>query len=103
MVAIVTLNPPINLGPEIEVSARPLRPDGRPALELPQRYDSDLLTPFPDHPVPSGARATTVPSRYYPQMPLSERNRRWHRLRTKMILEGVDALLFLGNDTYWDM
>lgn len=103
MVAIVTVDPPVPLGPEIEAPARPLRSDGRPDLERPQRYDSDLLTPFPDHPVPAGARATTVPSRYYPQMPLSERNRRWQRLRTKMILEGVDALVFLGNDTYWDM
>jgi Xaa-Pro aminopeptidase len=36
-------------------------------------------------------------------MSLAERDRRWDRLRKKMVMSGIDALVFLGNDIYWGM
>ncbi len=38
-----------------------------------------------------------------PQLSLVERDRRWDGLRKKMVLSGLDALVFLGNDIYWGM
>lgn len=99
----MTLTPPIDNGPQIAAPARSLLLNGEADRPARARTQAGPLTPFPDHPVPAGARPTTVPSRYYPQLPLSERDRRWDRLRKKMLLEGVDVLLFLGNDIYWDM
>lgn len=99
----MTLTPPIENGPEITAPAKCLLPSGEPVPHERRDIVSGLMTPFPDHPVPEGARATTVPSRHFPQMPRLERDRRWDRLRKKMLLEGVEALLFLGNDIYWDM
>lgn len=40
---------------------------------------------------------------YMPQMSLAERDRRWDRVRKKMLMAGIDALVFLGNDIYWGM
>lgn len=40
---------------------------------------------------------------YMPQMSLAERDRRWDRLRKKMLMAGLDGLVFLGNDIYWGM
>ena len=61
--------------------------------------------PFPPtaRPIPEGARATRVPMQYVPQMSLKERDRRWDRARKKMLMAGMDALVFLGNDIYWGM
>jgi Xaa-Pro aminopeptidase len=63
------------------------------------------LPPFPPTavPIPEGARATRVPSKYIPQIPLSERNRRWDRARKAMLMAGMDAFILLGNDIYWGM
>jgi len=41
--------------------------------------------------------------KYIPQLPLEERDRRWDRLRKKMVMADVEALVFLGNDIYWGM
>lgn len=41
--------------------------------------------------------------RHVPQLSLAERDRRWDRLRKKMLMENLDALVFLGNDIYWGM
>src|SRR5438034_912303 len=63
------------------------------------------LPAFPPtaNPIPEGARATRVPSKYIPQLSLKERDRRWDRARKKMLMAGLDALVFLGNDIYWGM
>ena len=63
------------------------------------------LPPFPPTavPIPEGARATRVPSKYIPQIPLSERDRRWDRARKAMLMAGMDAFILLGNDIYWGM
>jgi Xaa-Pro aminopeptidase len=57
----------------------------------------------PPHPLPEGAKPTRVPMRYLPQLSLAERDRRWDQLRKRMLLARIDALVFLGNDIYWDM
>src|SRR5438874_168089 len=54
-------------------------------------------------PFPEGARATRVPSKYIPQLSLKERDRRWDRARKAMLMAGLDAFVFLGNDIYWGM
>jgi Xaa-Pro aminopeptidase len=61
--------------------------------------------PFPAtaKPFPNNARATRELFKYVPQMPLRERDRRWDRLRRKMLMAGIDALVLLGNDIYWGM
>ena len=59
--------------------------------------------PFPPHPLPEGAKATKEPLRYLPQLTLKERDRRWDGIRKKMLLANIDALLFLGNDAFFDM
>lgn len=63
------------------------------------------LPPFPPTavPIPEGARATRVPSKYVPQLSLKERDRRWDRARKAMLMAGLDAFVFLGNDIYWGM
>ncbi|MET8873192.1 Xaa-Pro peptidase family protein [Nocardia sp. NPDC004604] len=38
-----------------------------------------------------------------PQLSLTERDRRWDGLRKRMLMAGVDVLVVLGNDIYWDM
>jgi Xaa-Pro aminopeptidase len=61
--------------------------------------------PFPPtaQPFPNNARATRELRRYVPQMPLAERDLRWDRLRKKMLMAGIDALVLLGNDIFWGM
>jgi Xaa-Pro aminopeptidase len=61
--------------------------------------------PFPPtaRPIPEGARATRVPAKYIPQLSLEERDRRWDRARKAMLMAGLDAFVFLGNDIYWGM
>jgi Xaa-Pro aminopeptidase len=53
-------------------------------------------------PLPN-ARATKRLLPYLPQLSLAERDRRWAETRKRMVLRGVDALLFMANDIYWDM
>lgn len=53
--------------------------------------------------IPPTAEATRELLKYIPQLPLEERDRRWDRLRKKMVMAGVEALVFLGNDIYWGM
>lgn len=61
--------------------------------------------PFPPaaRPFPNGARANTELAQYVPQMPRAERDRRWDKLRKKMLMANIDALILLGNDIYWGM
>jgi Xaa-Pro aminopeptidase len=54
-------------------------------------------------PIASDARATRELLKYVPQLSIAERDRRWDRLRKKMIMSGLDALVFLGNDIFWGM
>src|SRR6266705_6269071 len=54
-------------------------------------------------PIPPDAHATRELLKYVPQLSIAERDRRWDRLRKKMIMAGLDALVFLGNDIYWGM
>ena len=61
--------------------------------------------PFPPtaKPFPNRARATTELRKYVPQVSLKERNRRWDKARKRMLMAGIDVLVFLGNDIYWGM
>jgi hypothetical protein len=54
-------------------------------------------------PIPAGAVATKRLLPYLPQLSLAERGRRWDGARKRMISRGLDALLFMANDIYWDM
>jgi Xaa-Pro aminopeptidase len=54
-------------------------------------------------PIPAGAVATKRLLPYLPQLSLAERGRRWDKARKRMISRGLDALLFMANDIYWDM
>ena len=38
---------------------------------------------------------------YLPHLSLAERNRRWAELRKKMVLRGLNCLVFYGNDAAW--
>jgi len=62
-----------------------------------------LLPPFPPHAIPRGARPSSVPGQYYPRLSTAERDRRWDAIRKRMLMAGVDALVLLGSDIYWDM
>lgn len=61
--------------------------------------------PFPPtaKPFPNSARATTELRKYVPQVSLKEPNRRWDKARKRMLMAGIDVLVFLGNDIYWGM
>lgn len=59
------------------------------------------LFPATSTPFPAGARATRELLKYIPQMPLKERDRRWDLCRKQMLMHGIDALVFLGNDIFW--
>lgn len=61
------------------------------------------LRPFPDTraPIPEDAEATREIFQYVPHLTLAERDRRHDRLRKRMLMSGVDALVFFGNDIYW--
>lgn len=76
---------------------------GEPAHVGPAVAALKLNPPFPPHAIPRGAKPTTTPMAFMPQLPLTERDRRWDGLRKRMLMANVDALLFLGNDIYWDM
>ena len=76
---------------------------GEPVNPGPAVRALGLNPPFPPHAIPRGAKPTTTPMAFMPQLPVSERDRRWDGLRKRMVMAGVDVLLFLGNDIYWDM
>jgi Xaa-Pro aminopeptidase len=76
---------------------------GIPAHEGPEVAALGLPQPFPPHRIPVGARPSRVPGEFVPRLPIAERDRRWDAIRKKMVLAGVDALVLLGNDMYWDM
>lgn len=59
--------------------------------------------PFPPHRIPAGARPNIVPPEHFPRLSIEERDRRWDGLRKRMIFAGLDALVIMGNDIYWDM
>lgn len=40
---------------------------------------------------------------YVPMLSLAERDRRWQMLRERMVVEGIDCLLLVGNDIKWGM
>jgi Xaa-Pro aminopeptidase len=61
------------------------------------------VRPYPEHVVPPGAHPNVVAPEHYPRLSLAERDRRWDGLRKRMILAGVDCLVMLGTDMYWDM
>jgi Xaa-Pro aminopeptidase len=63
----------------------------------------DLITPFPPHPIPRGAKPSKVPGDHHPHLSAAERDRRWDAVRKDMLMAGVDVLVLLGNDIYWDM
>jgi len=60
--------------------------------------------PFPPTRKPLNPAAKAAPLfDFMPQMSLEERNRRWDKVRKKMLMAGLDGLVFLGNDIYWGM
>src|SRR3954468_17140378 len=61
------------------------------------------MPPFPPAKAPfaDGAEATREVFKHVPHLSLAERDRRHDRLRKKMLMAGLDALVFLGNDIYW--
>ncbi len=63
------------------------------------------MKPFPPtrHPMREDARATQEPMKWVPQLSLDERDRRWSRIRRKMLMAGLEAFVFLGNDIYFGM
>ncbi|GAA0935209.1 M24 family metallopeptidase [Pseudonocardia zijingensis] len=76
---------------------------GIPATLGPEVRALGLLPPFPPHPIPKGAKPSKVPGDHHPHLSVAERDRRWDALRKDMLMAGVDALVLLGNDIYWDM
>lgn len=69
---------------------------GRAAAQIAMR-------PYPEHELPPGARPNVVAPEHFPRLSLAERDRRWDGLRKRMIFAGVDCLVLLGTDMYWDM
>ena len=72
---------------------------------MPAAPGPSLNGPFPPTAagLPAGAKPTRELLPYTPRLSLAERDRRWDRLRKKMIMAGLDALVFLGNDIFWGM
>ena len=52
---------------------------------------------------PPDARPTRELMKYFPQLSLKERDRRWDKARKRMLMAGIETLVFLGNDIYWGM
>lgn len=71
--------------------------------EAPTVIEYNPLPPFPPtrRALPTGARATHELLKHVPRLSAGERDRRRDRLRKKMLLDGIDALVFFGNDIYW--
>jgi Xaa-Pro aminopeptidase len=53
-------------------------------------------------PLPEGVTPTRDLLQYVPRLSLQERDRRWREMRKRMLFAGIDALVFLGNDIFWD-
>ncbi|GAA1018874.1 putative peptidase [Acrocarpospora pleiomorpha] len=69
---------------------------GPAAAQIPMR-------PYPEHALPPGAHPNVVAPEHFPRLSAAERDRRWDGLRKRMIFGGVDCLILLGTDMYWDM
>lgn len=61
------------------------------------------MRPYPEHALPEGARPHVVAPEHFPRLSLNERDRRWDGLRKRMLFAGIDCLILLGTDMYWDM
>ncbi|MDP7100829.1 MAG: Xaa-Pro peptidase family protein [Rhodospirillales bacterium] len=61
------------------------------------------LDSYTDHDIPSGSAATKKIMDYVPRFSGAEKKRRWDGVREKMKTANLDALVFLGNDTFFDM
>jgi Xaa-Pro aminopeptidase len=59
------------------------------------------LFPPPTIPISPEARATRELLKYVPQLSIGERDRRWDKARKRMLMAGLDALVFFGNDIFW--
>ena len=57
----------------------------------------------PLHQLPEGSAPTKELMKYLPQFSLAERDRRWAAARRRMATAGIDVLLLIGNDFFWDM
>lgn len=55
------------------------------------------------HQLPEGAVPTKELMKYLPQLSLAERDRRWASARQLMATAGIDVLLLIGHDIFWDM
>ncbi|MBI5121124.1 MAG: aminopeptidase P family protein [Rhodospirillales bacterium] len=55
------------------------------------------------HELPAGAKPTRELLKYMPQLSLTERDRRWEKVRKKMVFAQIDALIVMTNDMFWDM
>jgi len=53
-------------------------------------------------PLPEGVTPTRELLQYFPQLSIRERDRRWREMRKRMLFAGIDTLLFIGNDIFWD-
>lgn len=95
-------------------SSTPTATEGQPDIDVelvtglsphlgPEVRALGLLQPFPPHAIPRGAKPTKAPGEHYPQLSLTERNRRWDKLRKRMLMANIDVIICLGNDMYWDM
>ena len=61
------------------------------------------MIPKPLHQLPEGSAPTKELLKYLPQLSLAERDRRWAGIRRRMAMAGIDVLLLVGNDIFWDM
>lgn len=76
------------------------KPEPRLRFDPAVGYAAKCDRPFP---VPEGAKATRELLKYFPQLSIAERDRRWREIRKRMFFANLDVLLFLGNDLRWDM
>ena len=60
------------------------------------------LNSSPNRRIPSNARPTRALLKYVPQLSIQERDRRWRNMRKRMVFAGLDVLIFIGNDVFWD-
>lgn len=61
------------------------------------------MRPYPEHALPAGAHPNVVAPEHFPRLSRAERDRRWDGLRKRMLFAGLDCLVLLGTDMYWDM
>ncbi|MBP49911.1 MAG: hydrolase [Acidiferrobacteraceae bacterium] len=58
---------------------------------------------YTSHDIPEGAKPTKEILDHRPRFSLAEKDRRWDGIRKKMKMANLDALVLLGNDTFFDM